>query len=286
MKPDLKNDSIKLASAIAAAIIMALNIQTFVNTCDLYPGGFTGLAVLIQRIFSKYLHIKLSYTIVNLALNAVPIYIGFRYIGKKFTLFSFVMIFTNSILVDIIPTYVITSDILLISIFGGIINGFAISICLNAGTSSGGTDFISIYFSRKRGVDSFNLGLWFNIVVLSIAGLLFGWDKALYSIIFQFASTQVIHLLYRNYQQMTLFVVTKKPHDVSELIYKFSNHGATILYGEGSHDKTERPIVYSVVDSPDAKKIIREIKKFDPDAFINCIRTNEIKGNFYFEKKE
>ena len=81
------------------------------------------------------------------------------------------MIILNSIFTDLIPSYILTEDILLISIFGGIINGLAIGICLNAGATSGGTDFISIFLSEKRGIDSFNIILGFNAVIICVAGL-------------------------------------------------------------------------------------------------------------------
>ena len=63
---------------------------------------------------------------------------------------------------------------------------------------------------------------------------MFGWDKALYSIIFQYASTQMIHWLYRKYQQGTLFIVTNRPREICDAISAVSHHGATILEGEGS----------------------------------------------------
>ena len=90
----------------------------------------------------------------------------------------------------------IISDMLLISVFGGIINGFSISLCLIAGATSGGTDFISIAISEKYHVDAFNYILIFNAVMLTADGFIFGWEKALYSIIFQYTSTQVINLIY------------------------------------------------------------------------------------------
>ena len=91
---------------------------------------------------------------------------------------------------DLFPDITITYDTLLIAIFGGIINGAAISLSLIAGASAGGTDFISIYFSEKRGIDAWNYIFMANVVILMTAGVLFGFDRALYSIIFQFCTTQ------------------------------------------------------------------------------------------------
>ena len=265
---------------VIAAIIMSLNIKIMVRNGGLYPGGATGLTILTQAILQKFFNIEISYTFVNVFWNALPVYIGFRYIGKNFTLFSLFMILLNSVLVDMIPKYTLTSDILLISVFGGMLNGLAISLCLMVDTTTGGTDFISIFLSSKYNVDGFNLVLGLNAVILITAGVLFGWDKALYSIIYQYVSTQTIHLLYRNYAQVTLFIISNKVDEISEMIHAIAQHGATIIRGEGSYKNDERKMIYSVINESSEKAIVSNILAIDPKAFVNCVRTKEIRGHF------
>lgn len=281
MKFSWKQDGKRILVICAAAFAMALNIKTFVRTGGLYPGGATGLTILLQTIFERFLGIVIPYTVINLLLNAVPVYIGFKFIGKKFTIYSCVMIVLTSILTDIIPGYIITYDILLISIFGGMINGLVISICLMMNATTGGTDFISIYLSEKKGMDAWNLILGLNVVILSIAGILFGWDKALYSIIFQYASTQVLHGLYKRYQKQTFFIVTRKAEEICDAIYRVSNHGATILEGKGSYEHCERNVVYSVVSREEVKKVLQAVKAVDEEAFVNEVKTEGLSGRFY-----
>ena len=137
---------------ILASIIFAWNLCCFARPAGLFPGGFSGLSLLLQEIFQKFLHIHVPYTLLNVLLNIIPVYIGFKFIGRKFTLYSILTIILSSIFVDILPAYVFTQDAMLNSVFGGLINGFAISLCLNVGTTTGGTDFISIlelYIIRK-----------------------------------------------------------------------------------------------------------------------------------------
>ena len=283
---NLKEDGRKFIIIIIAAFFMALNIKTFVRTGGLYPGGATGLTILIQRVGETYFGISLPYSLINILMNAIPIYIGFRFIGKKFTIFSCMMIILVGLFTDLIPGYIITEDILLISIFGGMINGFFASICLNTNATAGGTDFIAIFLSEKLGMDSFNIILGFNAIILLIAGYLFGWDKALYSIIFQYASTVVIHNMYKKFQQGTLFIVTNKPNEICDTISEITNHSATILEGEGSYEHCERNVVYSVVSRAETKKLIRAVKKVDSTAFVNLIRTEELAGRFYYRPEE
>lgn len=286
MKFEVKNDGPRITVILICSVIMALNIKTFVRTGGLFPGGATGLTILIQRVFEKYFMIQLPYSLINVLLNAFPVYIGFRFIGKKFTMYSCLMILFSSALTDFIPGYVLTQDILLISIFGGIINGFVVSLCLLQDATTGGTDFIGIYLSQKKGMDSFNIVLGINAVILCLSGLLFGWDKALYSIIYQYTSTVVLHGMYRRYQQSTLFIVTDKPQQICDIIYALTQHGATILSGEGSHDHCERNIVYSVISSAQTRKVMQAVKNIDEHAFVNLLRTQELSGRFYQPPKD
>lgn len=283
---DIKKDGKRIIVICIASMIMAVNIKTFVRAGGLYPGGATGLTILIQAIAERFFNVTVPYTVVNLLLNMIPIYIGFRFIGKKFTLYSCLMIILTGVLTDVIPGFVITYDTLLISIFGGMINGFIISLCLLMNATTGGTDFIAIFLSEKKGVDSWNFILGFNVLILFAAGMLFGWDKALYSIIYQYASTQILHMIYTRYQKQTLFIVTNKPKEVCKAINTVSMHGATILEGEGFYERRERDIVYSVVSKEESKRVIRAVKEADESAFVNAIRTEELSGRFYQKPTE
>ena len=278
---DIKKEAKRVVFGLAGAIIMAVNIKTFVRAGGLYPGGFNGVTLLIQTVFQRFLGIALPFTLVNLLLNAVPTIVCFKAIGKKFTVSSAMIIVLTSILTDIIPSQPITQDILLIAVFGGLLNGFAVSLCLMGGTSGGGTDFMAIYFAEKTNKDVWNFILLGNGCVLVIAGILFGWDKALYSIIFQFTSTQIIHMLHTAYKKETLFIVTDCPDAVYQEIYEVTNHSATEFAATGCYSNEGRKMLYSVVSSAEAKVLVTRVRKADPKAFINVIKTDFLEGHFY-----
>ena len=280
---DAKVEVKRYGCAVIAAVIFAVNIKTFVRAGGLYPGGFNGLTLLIQGIFREFAGMEIPYTLINVALNAIPVLIGLKYIGIKFTLSSCVVIILSSILTDLIPSQPITYDPLLISIFGGLINGFVVSLCLIGNTSSGGTDFIAIYFSEKNGQDIWNYILCGNAVILVAAGLLFGWDKALYSIIFQFTSTQMVQMLHQRYKKHTLFIITRHPDEVYEEISKLSHHSATRLDGTGCYSGDNTAMIYSVVSREEAKLLVKKVAEVDPRAFVNIIKTDFINGRFYYK---
>ena len=264
-----------------ASILYAWNLRCFAKTAGLFPGGFSGVSLLLQKIGLTFFHIDIPYTIFNVVLNIFPIYIGFRFLGKKFTWYSILTIFLSSIFVDLLPDYVFTQDVLLISVFGGLLNGFAICLCLNVGTTTGGTDFISIYLSSQKGIDAWNYILLGNVIILAIAGALFGWSIALYSIIYQFCSTQVIQMLYKRYKKETLFIISDKSNEIYHAIRETTNHDATLFQGIGCYEEKEKTLIYSVINTEAKRQLIPMIRSIDPHAFINIVKTEELEGRFH-----
>ena len=264
-----------------ASILYAWNLRCFAKTAGLFPGGFSGVSLLLQEIGLTFFHIDIPYTFFNVALNIFPIYIGFRFLGKKFTWYSILTIFLSSIFVDLLPAYVFTHDVLLISVFGGLLNGFAICLCLNVGTTTGGTDFISIYLSSQKGIDAWNYILLGNVIILAIAGALFGWSIALYSIIYQFCSTQVIQMLYKRYKKETLFIISDKSNEIYHAIRETTNHDATLFQGIGCYEEKEKTLIYSVINTEAKRQLIPMIRSIDPHAFINIVKTEELEGRFH-----
>ena len=268
------------------ALIMAINLNTFVHTAGLLPGGFTGIALLLQEVFSRFLNLKVPFTVFYWGLNIVPALICFKYVGKRFTLLSIWAIIASGLFTDLLPGLNVTDDVMLCTIFGGIVNGIAISLCLLAGATSGGTDFISIYISEKTGKSIWNYILLGNVAVLAIFGLLFGWSRALYSIIFQFVGTQVLNFLYKRYQKSTLFIVSDKTDELIKVIHETTGHDATLFTGKGCYQGAERKMLYTVVSSDEEDKLVRSIKKADPNAFVNILQTKMLKGNFIMKKQD
>ena len=269
---------------IVGGIIFAVNMNTFIAAGDLVPGGFSGLSILIQSIGRTYFHVEIPFSVLNISLNALPAFIAYRYVGKRFTILSCAHIFFSSVLVDLLPVYEIVDDPLLISIFGAILGGVGVVLILNSGASSGGTDFIAMAVSAKFKVsNAFHYSLYFSATVILIYGLLFGMDKALYSIIYQFCYTQVLSLLYRRYHKKTLFIITEQPDAVSDALIRLTHHSATVWEGYGAYTKEPKFVVYTVLSDNDIRKISRYIDANLPGTFVNVIHSTEVIGNFFIQ---
>jgi uncharacterized membrane-anchored protein YitT (DUF2179 family) len=279
---------------------MAFNINTFVRAGGLIPGGFTGLALLIQETAQRFGGIRLPFSVLYYILNAAPAIVCFMFIGRKFTLYSCLMVLVCGFLTDWMPAarfggvnaaemftgFIQIHDTLLSAVFGGLLNAVAISLCLFADATSGGTDFIAIFISEKYRKDAWGCILAGNCVILALAACLFALDKALYSIIFQFTTTISLSALYRGYQQRTLFIITGKPEEICALIRETTNHTATSFKGQGSYEKAERVLLYSVVAANEVPGLVAAIKKADGNAFVNVLKTEQLNGRFYQRPKD
>ena len=152
--------------------------------------------------------------------------------------------------------------------------------------TSGGTDFIAIFFSERKGKETWNYILAGNVLMLAAAGFLFSWEQALYSIIFQFASTQILNGLYSRYQKLTLLIITEAPQRVYEQIKEVTHHDATLFQGVGCYEGKERKLLYSVVSRQEKRRIVSKIREIDPKAFINVVKTEQVTGRFYLRPND
>ena len=271
---------------LAGSVLYALGLCFFVRPAGLFPGGFAGTSILIQSLCEKYLGFTPPYSVLSISLNVLAAALCFKYVGRRFALFSLSSVILTSLLADMLPTTPLAADPLLNTVFGGIINGVAISLCLLGEASTGGTDFISIYLAEKSGKDAYNLILGGNVVMLSIAGLAFSWERALYSMIFQFVSTQAVHTLFQRYQHRTMWIITGKPEEIYRIIKEDTHHGATLFQGQGLYRNEPRSMIYTVVSGDDVRKVIHDVNQVDPHAFINTQRTDSLYGRFYRKPQE
>lgn len=282
----MKENAKRMVLLLAGALISALGIASFVRSAGLFPGGFTGFSLLIQELCERFLGFQPPYSVLSISMNMIAAGLCFKYIGKRFAILSMMAVIVTSVLTDLLPTMKLASDPLLNSVFGGLVNGFAISLCLRADASAGGTDFISIYLAEKSGRDAYNLILAGNVGMLAVAGIIFGWERALYSMIFQFCTTQALHALFHRYQHRTLWIVTEYPGEVYQIIRDYTHHGATLFEGTGLYRNEHRSMIYTVVSGDDVRRLVHAIRQADGHAFINAQHTDSLTGRFYRKPQE
>ncbi len=280
MRDKLKLNIKEIVLPLLAALVYAINMKSFVNAGNLLPGGLSGLSVLLCRLAEKYTKFRLNYSVLYIILNIPGTYLIWKYVSKRFCLVSLIDIVMTSVLVEMLPEIPVTNDILLVCVFGGIFAGVSELLMLISGGCGGGTSFWSIYLSKIKGRSMWNTVLGFNVVLLCITGLFFNWESALYSIIFQFVTTQVVNMFDNRFKRATFIIITSKPDEIIDAVYRYQNHSVTKLSGIGSYSHEEKSVLYTVVGKYEEKQLIELVLEIDPHAFVNITASEKVVGNF------
>ena len=272
--------AITLACVCASALLQTYVIQAFVNPANLLSGGFTGVALLLERV-AHLMGASLPVSIGVLLFNIPVALFCWRSISKRFVLFSMVQVGLLSAFLKIFSFQPILGETFLNVIFGGVLNGIAIAIALKSGASTAGTDFIALYVSNKTGKTIWPYVFAGNCCILAIFGSIFGWEHAAYSIVFQFISTKAIDGFYHRYNRSTLLITTKKPQEVARAYTDTLHHGASIIDATGAFSGEPVGIIHTVLSTYEVGDAIRLIRFVDPRAVVNVLKTDDFVGNFH-----
>lgn len=276
---------IKKVSIITfGALLGAYALNFFLIPANVYASGFTGAAQLLSRILADYASLHVSTGLLLMLFNIPVAVLGWLKVGRAFTVYSFLSVLLTSVFLELIPIQEQADDVMLYAVFGGVISAIGIGITLKIGASTGGLDIVSMILSR---MSDKSVGTYFfliNAVIILTAGLLYGWDKALYTLLSVYVSTRVIDAIHTRQQKLTAMVVTKKASELQKAIYSRMVRGITIVPAKGAFSNEKRDLMLTVItryELYELKKIIREV---DPNAFTNIIETAAVLG--FFRKDE
>ena len=280
-----KTDKIQIIKmafwVLISAAFQAFALTSFSVPAKIYPSGISGLSRLVSDILKDYASLNIPYFYFYLIINLFLAALVYKHIGKLFTIFSVLQTTLVSVFSSFFPTLHILDDPLLIAIFGGLLSGFGVSLALTNGASSGGTDFISIYYSNKYHKSMWDYVFGFNSAIICVAGLLYGWQIAAYSIIFQYASNTIVSKMHKRYTHQAIIIVTKRPQEVIDSIFKNVRHGITKISAQGAYKGADETMLYTVVNSFQTAEVVRYALEGDPKAFIETRNSLRVYGNYY-----
>ncbi|WP_191272635.1 YitT family protein [Neobacillus kokaensis] len=270
----------KFSIVIAGAFLTALGMNLFLIPANVYSSGFTGIAQLLSKVLTDYTPIHISIGFLLLLLNIPVAILGWKKVGKSFTIYSFISVVLSSLFLEIIPVKEMSHDILLNAVFGGVIIAIGVGFTLKWGASTGGLDIIAMVLSRMkdRPIGPYMLAL--NSVIILTAGFLYGWEKALYTLVFLYTSTRVIDTIHTRHSKLTAFIITKKADEMKKAIHAKLVRGITMIPGKGAFSNETRDIMMIVITRYELFDLERVIKEVDPNAFTNIIQTTGVYGFF------
>ena len=256
------------------AIVYAAGLETFFVPNNLIDGGIVGVSMMISYLTDTPLSVFV------VLLNIPFLYLGYKQIGKTFTISTLYSIVVLALAIQYFHTTPnITYDIFLATIFGGIVVGLGVGMIIRYGGSVDGTEIVAIISDRKTELSVGETVMIINLFILSSAGLVFGWERAMYSLIAYFIAYKVMDLVISGLEESKgVMIVSDKSDDLAETLLTRLGRGVTILHGEGAYTNEPKRILYTVVTRLEVAKRKALVQEKDPSAFLSIYNINDVVG--------
>lgn len=275
----------KFSVSIIYALLASVALNVFYQPGNIYSSGITGLAQILSTISKEFIGIDLPVSVTLYLLNIPLFLLAWRRIGKKFTIFTIVTVTLTSLCMQLVPETVLTNDPIICAIFGGAVMGTGIGFSLKNGLSSGGLDIFSITIRKKTGKSIGSISIYFNLLIVFVAGYLFGWQYMFYSALSIFVSGKVTDVVYTKQKKMQVMIITKRPEPVIEAIQNKMRRGITIIHeAEGAYRHDKQTILLTIVTRYELPALEEAMKEADPSAFVSISDNVQILGHFYEEQ--
>lgn len=252
----------------------ALNMLTI--PAGLLSGGVSG--------FSQFLNhfIPINVGFYYFLLNVPLLILGYVHLGKKFSIYTILSTSLLSLFLLIIPVKpILTDNILLSAIFGGVINAVGCGIVLRRGGSEGGLDILSRVIAKYKNITVGKSNLIINACIVILSGFIFDSEIALYTIISFYSSMKTYNIILNHVDRMSLLIITDKGEDVSSAITKGLHRGTTMWHGNGGYTHKDKTVLYCVIMKGEIQQLKKIVKTIDPKSFVSVISTENVIGRFH-----
>lgn len=261
------------------AIIAGFALEAFLVPNAVIDGGVIGISMIVSHIT------KWNLGLLVIILNTPFILLAWKKMGK---LFVFSTAYANIILalsLNFFHSYKVTGDVILASVFGGIVLGVGVGLILKNEASLDGTEILSLLVSKKFGfsVGEFIMGI--NLFIYLAAGKVFGWESAMYSIITYFIASKVIDIVMEGLNSSkSVRIISDDAGAIGNALIEKLDISVTYLKGIGGYSGQDKDLIYCVITRLELPKMIEIIKEIDPRAFVSVVDVHEAYGGRFRKK--
>lgn len=264
----------KLFFLTLGAFIAAFALECFLVPNKIIDGGVVGVSMIISYLTDWNLGLLV------VLLNIPFFFLAFNKMGKHFVLQTLFAVIMLAVGINIFHLYHITEDTLLATVFGGIILGTGVGIVLKNEGSLDGTEILSLVLSKKFGLSLGEIIMAINIFIYCVAGFVYGWNCAMYSILTYFIAYRMIDVVVEGLSSSkSVRIISDKAYEIGQELIDNFEISVTYLKGVGGYSKTEKTIIYCVVSRLELAKMKEVIKEYDPKAFMSIVDVHEAYGS-------
>lgn len=263
------------------AMLSAFSIQTFLSPNMILDGGVIGISMIVSKLTN------LPLSIFTIILNIPFLLIGYKNLGKKFLIKAvYAMLIFSCFLTMFSNVNELTEDILLATIYGGIILGIGVGLVIRSGGCLDGTESVAIIINKKTSFSTGQIIMLFNIFIYLTAGALFGLDKALYSLLMYFITFKIIDLVSEGLEQAkAAMIITEQGSQIAKEIYNKLGRTATLIEGNGLVSG-KKDILYCVLTRMEISQLRTIVNSKDEKAFVTITEVSEIIGDHIKSNKK
>nr|WP_211270680.1 YitT family protein [Paenisporosarcina indica] len=265
---------------IIGAIFMGMGIELFLVPNHLLDGGIVGISIILSHLTNLELGLFIF------ILNIPFFFIGYKQIGKTFALSTALGITVLSITTYLLhPVERFTDDILLATVFGGIVLGTGVGLVIRYGGSLDGTEILAILFSSKSAFSVGEIIMFFNLIIFTAAGFVFTWEQAMYSVLAYFIAYKTIDIVIQGLDESkSVYIISDHVDEIGEAIMDRLGRGVTFLHGEGAYTGDSKKIIFTIITRLEEAKLKAIAEDIDTQAFIAIGNIAEVRGG-RFKKK-
>jgi len=259
---------------ILGAVLMGVGIEEFLVPNKILDGGIVGISIILSHLSGWRLGLFIF------ILNIPFFFIGYKQIGKTFALSTLLGITVLSLTTTFLHNVpVFTEDLLLATVFGGIVLGAGVGIVIRYGGSLDGTEILAILANRKLPFSVGEIIMFFNIFIFGTAGFVFGWDRAMYSILAYFIAFKTIDIVIAGLDESkAAWIISERHKEIGEAILARLGRGVTYLNGEGAYTGDDKKVIFCVITRLEEAKLKSIVEELDDSAFLAVGNIAEVRG--------
>ncbi|WP_371256553.1 YitT family protein [Psychrobacillus sp. FJAT-21963] len=271
----------RMLTIALGAILMSIGLELFLVPNQILDGGVVGVSIILSHLTGVRLGIFIF------ILNIPFFFLGYKQIGKTFALSTLFGITVLSICTSYLHNIdAITSDLLLSTVFGGIVLGMGVGLVIRNGGSLDGSEILAILFNKATPFSVGEIIMIINLVIFAIAGFIFTWEQAMYSFLAYFIAFKTIDIVIEGLDESkSVYIISDHIEDIGDAIMDRLGRGVTYLHGEGAYTGDNKKVIFTVVTRLEEAKLKSIVEEFDEHAFLALGNVAEVRGG-RFKKKD
>ena len=266
---------------IGGSLVAAYGLRGFLVPNHIIDGGMTGISILLSYLTG----LNIGWFL--LALNLPFLLLGYNQIGKTFTVLTFLGVAGLAVWTWVLGSAaVVTQDLLLAAVFGGVIVGLGVGLVIRHGGSMDGTEIVAVVLSERWPFSVGEIIMFFNVFILGSGGFVFGWDRAMYSLIAYFVAYKTIDVVVDGLDESKgVWIVSNRAEELGVVILARLGRGVTYLEAKGGYSEEPKQMIYTVVTRLELPKLRTVVREIDPQAFVSVADIHETMGGYFRKRK-